>query len=276
MKQYTIYRHVNKINGKSYIGQTCRELSKRWQNGHGYTADHQPTFYNAIQKYGWDNFDHEILETGIPSLSEANEREKFWIEHYHTWIYDPECNGYNITSGGDGSPGRVMSDELKAKLKKAVYCVELDRVFESLSSASEKTGCLISKISRCCKGYSNSTGGYHWQYVDESLAQIARQRAKDRQNKKQEYYATVGTPVYCITEDNKKISFTSRCEAAKWWFENYQPFGPIFYKGTYIKKINQSIAGKAIFTGSNQYNITEITNIKWFLGELTFNEQYNR
>ena len=67
MKTYIIYRHINKVNGKSYIGQTCQKLSARWKSGAGYTKEHQPAFYHAIQKYGWDSFTHEmkILENSL-------------------------------------------------------------------------------------------------------------------------------------------------------------------------------------------------------------------
>ena len=264
MKMYTIYRHVNKINGKSYIGQTCQKLENRWHNGHGYKKTHQTAFYNAIQKYGWDNFEHEILVENIKTLQEANKLEQYWIAYYHTWVYDPECNGYNQTKGGDGSPGRKMSKTTKAKIKKEVYCVELDQVFDSMKSDSEITGCLVSKISSCCKGHANTAGGYHWRYVDENQAQKAKQIADNRLTKKQNYHDSISTAVYCIV-DSKKYAFSSRCEAAKWWFDTYQPCGPVYYKSTYLKKIQQSIEGKPIFTGSNQYNRIEITNIKWFL-----------
>ena len=268
MKSYTIYRHVNRINGKSYIGQTCRDPSKRWAKGNGYAKEHQTAFYNAIQKYGWENFDHEILEDGIKTLKESNEREKFWIAHYHTWVYDPECNGYNMTSGGDGSPGRKMSEESKEKLRKEVYCVELDQVFNSLTEASEKTGCQIGKISLCCRGKANTAGGYHWEYLDSELSQQAVQNKEDRYVKKQEYYSSLSMPVYCVVDNKDKFVFSSKSEAAKWWFENY-PLAlcsPVFYTSTYITKINQSIAGDTIRTGINVRDRIEITNIKWFEG----------
>lgn len=265
MKMYTIYRHINKVNGKSYIGQTCQKLSKRWKSGAGYTKEHQPAFYSAIQKYGWDNFEHEVLVDKIKTLDEANEQEKYWIAYYHTWIYDPKCNGYNITRGGDGSPGHVMSEKTKLKIKKAVYCIELDHVFESITLAAEATGCQISKICLCCKGQANTAGGYHWRYVDATLAQRAQHQADVRLAEKLDYWTSLSTQVYCIV-DNKKITFKSKIEAAKWWHENYQPFGTTFNKSTYLKKIQQSIENKPISTGKNQYDYREITNIKWFLG----------
>ena len=69
MNNYTIYMHKNKINGKVYIGQTCQNPIKRWDNGRGYETSSR--FYNAILKYGWDNFDHIILYSNL-SLEEAN------------------------------------------------------------------------------------------------------------------------------------------------------------------------------------------------------------
>ena len=97
-KLYCVYKHTNKINGKIYVGKTCANPpEKRWRNdGSGYMKS--PLFWNAIQKYGWDNFDHEIL---IDNLTEkqANELEKQFISDLKS--NDREF-GYNLTDGGDG------------------------------------------------------------------------------------------------------------------------------------------------------------------------------
>lgn len=119
MKTYTIYKHTNILTGKSYIGQTCQTTTNRWKNGTGYSKDTQPVFYNAIKKYGWENFRHEILEKDILTLEEANEKEKYWINYFHTWIYDENCNGYNATQGGDGNPGHKVSEEARLKMSLA-------------------------------------------------------------------------------------------------------------------------------------------------------------
>lgn len=92
---YTIYLHRNKINGKVYVGRTKQQPKERWKNGHGYKTC--TYFYHAIEKYGWDNFEHLILEQKEMTLEEASLLEKAYIEKYDS------CNpdkGYNIKEGG--------------------------------------------------------------------------------------------------------------------------------------------------------------------------------
>ena len=58
MKTWKIYKHTLLIGphkGWSYIGQTCKKgVNERWRNGNGYIRN--AFFYNAIKKYGWENF----------------------------------------------------------------------------------------------------------------------------------------------------------------------------------------------------------------------------
>lgn len=51
---YVVYIHKNILNGKVYVGQTCN-LSERWRNN-GKNYFNSIKFYNAIKKYGWDNY----------------------------------------------------------------------------------------------------------------------------------------------------------------------------------------------------------------------------
>ena len=56
---YTVYKHTAP-NGKVYIGITSHSIEGRWRkDGSGYKLNNH--FWNAIQKYGWNNFKHEIL-----------------------------------------------------------------------------------------------------------------------------------------------------------------------------------------------------------------------
>lgn len=57
---YSVYIHQNLTNGKRYVGITCKKPERRWgYQGAGYKS--QTYFWKAIQKYGWDNFDHEVF-----------------------------------------------------------------------------------------------------------------------------------------------------------------------------------------------------------------------
>ena len=110
-KQYKIYAHINKINGKVYIGQTCyRNINQRWRHGEGYKRS--PHFYNAIQKYGWENFEHIILFEDICGYELADVIERELIQKYQS---NNSEYGYNISSGG--SYGRTLTDETKNKIR---------------------------------------------------------------------------------------------------------------------------------------------------------------
>lgn len=109
---YTVYQHKNKINGKVYIGITMQEPEKRWgPNGSHYKTS--PYFYSAIQKYGWDNFEHIILFTGL-TKEEACLKEQELIKEYNSINRE---FGYNSTSGGEIF---IMNEETKQKISKSM------------------------------------------------------------------------------------------------------------------------------------------------------------
>jgi group I intron endonuclease len=82
--KFTVYMHVNKINGKRYIGITGQNPKKRWgTNGCGYDETNQLMFHNVIKKYGWDNFEHIIIDTGLDE-GDAKRMEIYLIKKYNT------------------------------------------------------------------------------------------------------------------------------------------------------------------------------------------------
>lgn len=94
-----IYKATNILNNKSYIGQTVKTVEER-KKEHFYMAfnkNEQTYFYNALRKYGKENFKWEILEENILK-EQLNEREIFWINYYNTFN-----KGYNLTKGGDST-----------------------------------------------------------------------------------------------------------------------------------------------------------------------------
>lgn len=109
---YTVYQHKNKINGKIYFGITSRTPSERWgKNGSHYKTT--PHFYSAIQKYGWDNFEHNILYQNL-TKEEACEIEKSLIKKYKT---QNRKFGYNILEGGQAAE---LPIEVREKMSKAM------------------------------------------------------------------------------------------------------------------------------------------------------------
>ena len=106
--------HTNKINNKKYIGITCLDPKERWgKNGYKYKKNKH--FWNAIQKYGWDNFYHDILFSDL-NRGKACEIEKILIAIFMT--QNPEM-GYNKASGGEVNEGFRLSEETKKKISES-------------------------------------------------------------------------------------------------------------------------------------------------------------
>ena len=112
---WTVYRHITP-SGKSYIGITSKKPEDRWKNGRGYRKD--TPFGKAIEKYKWDNIQHNIL------FNDLTEKEAKWLEnyllcYYRTYVGFSDCNGYNCTLGGEGSLGYIASEEARKKISES-------------------------------------------------------------------------------------------------------------------------------------------------------------
>lgn len=160
-KTYKVYKHTNIHNGKVYIGITRQDVERRWQNGHGYDRTY---FGNAIKKYGWNGFKHEILFSGL-SKEDACEKEKTLIKLYKS---DNREYGYNICEGGQtgdnlhpyyGSENNraVSVRRINPKTKEVV-------VFNTMTDAVNEMGINHRGISKACRGISNTYMGYIWEY----------------------------------------------------------------------------------------------------------------
>lgn len=109
---YTVYQHKNKINGKVYIGITSQKPEQRW-GPQGCNYKSSPHFYSAIQKYSWNNFEHNILFTELTKEQACLEEQKL-IKEFNSMNRE---YGYNSTSGGDIF---VMNEETKQKISQAL------------------------------------------------------------------------------------------------------------------------------------------------------------
>lgn len=238
MKTWKIYKHTLLLDcpskGKSYVGQTSEpNVELRWSNGWGYYTRRQnknnTIFYNAIKKYGWENFSHELIEENIKTLDEANEREKYWIAYYHTFIEDPKCWGYNMTAGGSGVPhkqseetkkkiskaltGRQMTEDHKAKInktlkRKQIICIETKVIYESISEAARQTGISRENIKTALNGKRLSAGGYHWALVDdqEKISELSALAGKYKAAKRSVICIETGFVFESISEAARRVN----------------------------------------------------------------------
>lgn len=106
-RKYCVYMHKNKTNGKVYIGITSKNVNSRWRNGGGYENQY---FGLAIRKYGWNNFEHIILDKNLNRV-EATEKEIELISFYKS---NQKEYGYNITNGGDNEI--TFTEDIKRKI----------------------------------------------------------------------------------------------------------------------------------------------------------------
>ena len=113
-----IYKIINNVNQKIYIGKTTRTIEERFKE---HCKDYKKRdlekrpLYRAMKKYGIENFSIELVE----ETDNPEEREKYWIEYYGSFK-----NGYNATIGGDGKPyidyDLVAATYKELKIQKAV------------------------------------------------------------------------------------------------------------------------------------------------------------
>ncbi len=201
---YSVYKHTSP-SGKVYIGITSRTPEERWHGGSGYCRNKH--FYNAIVKYGWDNFTHEILAENL-THDEACAAEVALIAAYEstdpTKGYNQAPGGHapvateatrqkmreshNVTSewcksqsermSGEKNPffGKSHSNETRMKMRMAkrknvrpVICIDTGEVYLTLREASRHSGINATNIGRCCKGIYKQVNGYHWMYLEEEI-----------------------------------------------------------------------------------------------------------
>ena len=108
MPIYSIYKVTNKINHKVYIGFDSNWPSRKqkhfWNCDNDTNKQHYK-FYRAIKKYGKNNFEWEVIYQSLDGSHCKNIMESFFIKEYNSFIGWDNCNGYNMTTGGDGTLG---------------------------------------------------------------------------------------------------------------------------------------------------------------------------
>lgn len=173
---YIVYKHTSPSN-KVYIGITHLKPEHRWgKDGNGYKNNEH--FTNAIKKYGWDNFEHEILFDGL-TKEEAEQKEIKLIAYYKS---NQSKFGYNRDNGGRCIG--TVSEEVKKKLSE-------------VNKGKKHSDETKRKMSESRKGRAFSEE--HRQKISEALIGKQRLRGKDNPN-----YGK------CLSEETKKKISESR------------------------------------------------------------------
>ena len=109
MKRVNIYKYTSRTTGKSYVGQTHRSLKARANSKEGSGYKGCRVFWRAIKKYGWDDFEAEILL--VCNADESGKKEDEMIDKYNTLV----PNGYNLKY--DNDKGGKAAESTKRRIK---------------------------------------------------------------------------------------------------------------------------------------------------------------
>lgn len=170
---WSVYKHTSP-SGKIYIG-IAKDPKHRWRgDGNGYKGSTR--IWYAIQKYGWENFKHEIIARNL-TRDEACRLEIAVIRSFNTT--NPEF-GYNLTTGGQcpafspesierlrqSQTGHPVSEKVRNILanvnKTPIICLDTGEIFDSGKEASDKLGLCCSSIIKASNGRQDTCGGLHF------------------------------------------------------------------------------------------------------------------
>jgi len=168
-------------NSRAYVGKTTRGLELR-KAEHKYEASVSTNYplYNAINKYGFDNFTFDVIYTA-KDLADLNEAEKQYIQTLNT--LKPE--GYNLALGGEGI---IFTEETRKKMSESrkillsnkenhpnfgkssgraikVLCLNNGIEYVSANKAAKELNLDCSSIIKVCKKKYIHTKGYSFKYV---------------------------------------------------------------------------------------------------------------
>jgi group I intron endonuclease len=169
-----IYIITNIINGKVYVGQST-DIRQRWWH-HKYELNKQIHSNRHLQgawnQYGKENFEFSILE--LCEENDLDNREIYWISEYNS--KNPEF-GYNLSDGGGGTRGTILTEEQKeymSKVKNPEKVVQIDFngnvvcIWRSATHVQRTYNNIRARsILQCCRHITHQANGYIWFYKDE-------------------------------------------------------------------------------------------------------------
>lgn len=210
---YYIYRITNKINGKTYIGQhKYKKLNDNYM-GSG------KLLWRAYRKYGFENFEKEILYSRIQYKETVDAMERFAIAKERA-LGKAE---YNIADGGNGGnlgeevnkkiseaqKGRHPSEETIRKRSEAMKGHKVSEETRKKISEANK-GRIISdewrrKLSENHKGME---GKLHSEEAKKKMSEAAKGRVFSEETRRKLSEANKGRTSFwkgkCLSEETKR------------------------------------------------------------------------
>ena len=264
---YKVYVHIAP-NGKRYYGITKQEVERRWLNGYGY--NHNDYFTKAINKYGWDNFEHIVIARGL------TEDEAKWleIELIREWDTINRDKGYNITKGGDGSNpteetrrkmseshkgknnyfyGKTHTEETRKKISESHKGKTLSEETKKKISESEK-GKVVSEETK--KKIGKSKKGENHPFYGKTLSEETRKKMSESRKGEKHPRAT---KVYCVELD---MVFNTVIEASEYTGCNVTSISSVLtgnrktaggYHWLYAEDVNEESINKVLSEEYNKY-----------------------
>ena len=152
MKKFNyIYLITNTLNNKIYVGKHSTDNLDDGYMGSG------KLIKKAIQKYGIENFTKEYL-----AFCDTEEKLN-WFEKFYIKKYKAREVGYNLTDGGDGHLGFIMTEEIRTKI------------------SNTKSGTKVPKLSESLKGRTSPFKGCH--HTEESKQKLRKPKTEETKQK---------------------------------------------------------------------------------------------
>lgn len=163
-----IYKITNKLCGKSYVGQTTRNIKLR-------VGEHKckrSLIGAALNQLGEENFLFEIVEY-CSSQCELDEREAYWTEKlntihpngYNKAIVASKYGEHNGFFGKKHNAETIEGNRMNQPNRKTVQCIDTGEVFVSVRECERRTGVGRAHIINVCKGKTRKAKGLRFQYI---------------------------------------------------------------------------------------------------------------
>lgn len=199
-RDHCLYAHVNKTNGKVYFGITMDRPKERWGRGSGYRKGTR--IKNAIEKYGWDGFNHFVIISNL-THEEALDLEKHFIKTFHS---QEKGKGYNMDAGGKEGylAAEARRKQREAGCYKSVICLETGKVYETATEAAKEMELIPASVMKACNSKRYILFNYHFMHYSEYL-ESSKEKIKEIRNKQPK----------CFHKDERKVIALETLEVFK-------------------------------------------------------------